>query len=168
MAFNSSFLGTSSYLDTETGQVLTVTDETNQELEQLYEEHFDPDNPDAFDIKLVLAEADLCNWQKEDIRIALFVEAHFGDRVIAIPDSPPYEAYGEIQDFIATIEDDRLYNWLIEATQGRGAFGRFKAILGQHLAEEQRWYAFRENRLKERILEWLAEVGVEPIEVPNR
>jgi predicted nucleotidyltransferase len=136
-------------------------------LEQLYEKHFDPDNPNAFDIELALAEADLRDWQKEDVKIALFVEAHFGDRVIAIPDTSSYESYDEMQDFIATIEDDRLYNRLLEATQGRGAFGRFKAILGQHLAEHQRWHAFQENLQRERILEWLEEVGIEPFEVPQ-
>lgn len=37
LAFDNSFWGASYYLDTETGQVLTVTDEANQQLEQIYE-----------------------------------------------------------------------------------------------------------------------------------
>lgn len=167
MAFDSSLWGASYYLDKETGQVLTVTDEDRYELERIYEEHFDPVNPDAFDIEQTLAEVNLPDWQKEGVKTTFFVEAHWGSRVIAIPDTSTYEAYDEMQEFISTVENDRLYNRLLEAIQGRGAFGRFQAILGQHLAEEQRWYAFQENRLRKRILEWLMEVGIEPIEVPQ-
>jgi hypothetical protein len=72
-----------------------------------------------------------------------------------------------MQDFIATIEDDQLHNRLLNAIQGRGAFGRFKAVLGQHLADEQRWYAFQESRLRERMLAWLAEEGIEPVDIPQ-
>lgn len=167
LAFDSSSWQLSYYLDTETGQVLAMTDETRQELEQIYEEYFDEDNPDAFDIEAVLAQRDdLPGWQKEALVEADFVETHYGRRVIAIPDTPTYEAYNEMQEYIATIEDDRLYNRLLNATRGRGAFGRFRDILHQHPAVLQRWYAFQENRLRQRILEWLKEEGIEPVDVP--
>jgi hypothetical protein len=55
----------------------------------------------------------------------------------------------------------------MNATQGRGAFGRFRNILRQHLAEQQRWYAFQENRLRQRIVEWLEEEGIEPLNAPD-
>jgi hypothetical protein len=167
LAFDDSFRGVRTYLDTETGQMLTVTEEANQRLEQIYEEFYDPDNPDAFDLELALSQVDLRDWQKEDVKTADFIEQHYGSRVIAVPDTPSYEGYDEMQVFIATIEDDRLHNRLLKATQGRGAFGHFKAILGQHLAEQQRWYAFQENRLRQRMLAWLAEEGIEPMDVPQ-
>jgi hypothetical protein len=167
MAFESSFWGMSYYLDTETGQVLSVTDEARRWLEEINEEAFDPDNPDAFDIEAALTEVDLHDWQKNDVRTADFVEQYYGSRVIAIPQTTSYEAYDEMQDFIATIGDDRLYNQLVNATRGRGAFGRFRDILGQHLAEEQRWYAFQTNRQREEVLKWLETVGIEPIDVPR-
>jgi hypothetical protein len=166
-AFDSSGWEMSHYLDTETGQILTVTEDANQQLEQIYEEFYDPDDPDVFDMERALTQVDLPDWQKESVKTADFVEQHYGSRVIAIPDTPSYEGSNEMQDFIATIEDDRLYNRLLNAIQGRGAFGRFKAILEQHLAEQQRWYAFQENRLRERMLEWLESVEIEPIEVPQ-
>ena len=102
MAFDNSFWEMNYYLDTETGQVLVVTDEASRELEQIYEEHYDPDNPDAFDIELALSQSRLRDWQQEDVKTADFVEAHYGRRVIAIPQSPSYDAYNEMQDFIAT------------------------------------------------------------------
>ena len=155
------------YLDIDTGHVLMVADETRSQLEQIYEAHFDPDAPEVFDIEAVLAQTDLPDWQKESVLTADLVEAHFGSRVISIPQTESHDAYDEMQDFIATIEDDRLHNRLQQAAQGRGAFSRFRDILGQHLAEEQRWYAFKENRANQHILEWLEGEGVEPINMPQ-
>ena len=166
-AFDFSSPEMSSYLDTETGQVLTVTDEDRYELEEIYEEHFDPDAAEEFEIEEVLARLELPDWRKESVLTADFVEQHFGERVIEIPQKLSYEAWNEMQDFIFTIEDDRLHNQLLNATHGRGVFRRFKDILSRHVAEEQRWYAFQENRLRERILNWLEEVGIQPIEAPQ-
>jgi hypothetical protein len=38
-----------------------------------------------------------------------------------------------MQEFIYTIEDERLQNQLLNATHGRDAFGRFRDILRRHL-----------------------------------
>jgi hypothetical protein len=164
MAFDSSSGEMSHYLDVETGEVLIVGYETRRQLEEVYEEHFNPDAPDTFSIDTALAETKIQDWEKEEVKVADFVEHHFGKRVIAIPGRASYEAYNEMQDFIATVPDDRLHNKLQLATQGRGAFRRFKDVLQRYPAEQQRWYAFRDNRLREQILEWLAEEGIEPVE----
>ena len=164
LAFDSSLGQMSHYLDMETGQVLVVTDEARRAMEQIYEAHYDPDNPDVVDLESVLSQSALIDWQKDDVRTAVFVEKHHGNRIISVPQSASYEAYNQMQDFIATIKDDRLRNQLMDATHGRGAFGRFKAILGQHLAEEQRWYAFRDSQLSREMLRWLASVEIEPVD----
>lgn len=167
-AFDHSPMEGNYYLDKESGEVLLVTDEARRQLEALYDEHFDPDASEEFDVEAALTEADdLHDWQKEQVLEAAFVEAHYGERVIAIDERPSYEAYNEMQDFIGTIEDDDLYHRLRDATQGRGAFGRFKDILWQHPAEQERWYAFQEERAQERILEWLTDHGIEPLAVPQ-
>jgi hypothetical protein len=163
MAFETQSWEINFFLDTETGRVLTVTEEANRQLEQIVEGNYDQDAPDDFDLEAALAQTDLLDWQKEEVRNADLVETEYGSRIVAIPERTSYEAYDEMQDFISTIQDDGLYNRLRDATQGRGAFGRFKGILSQHPAEEQRWYAFRDNRLQQQILDWLAEEGIEPI-----
>jgi len=166
-AFEDTFLEVNYYLDTETGEVLMVMDETRSQLERISETHYDPDAPDDFDIEKVLAQVSLSDWEKEGVKTADFVEVNYGSRVISIPQTSSHEGYDEMRDFIATIQDGRLASRLERATHGRGAFGRFRDILGQHLAEEQRWYAFQENRAQQRILEWLAEEGIEPINMPQ-
>lgn len=167
MAFETQSWEMSFFLDKETGRVLTVTEEANRQLERIVEETYDPDAPDDFDLEAALAQANIQDWQKEEVRNADLVETGYGSHIIAIPQRTSYEAYDEMQDFISTIQDDGLYNRLQEATRGRGAFGRFKGILGKHPAEEQRWYAFQANRLRQQILVWLADEGIEPITVPE-
>ena len=166
LAFDNSSWEMDYYLDTETGRTFMVMDESRRYLEEIYEEYFDPDNSEAVDLEAALAESDLPDWQKEAVREADLVERYYGSRIIGIPRAESWEAYDEMQDFIATVQDDRLYNQLINATQGRGAFGRFRDILARHPAEEQRWYNFQQDRLRRRILEWLETEGIEPANAP--
>ncbi len=166
LAFDNSSWEMSYYLDTETGQTLMVMDESRRYLEEIYEAYYDPDNSEEFNLEAALAESNLPDWQKEAVREADLVERYYGSRIIEVPRVESYEAYDEMQDFIATVQDGRLYNQLVKATHGRGAFGRFRDILARHLAEEQRWYAFQQNRLRQRILEWLEMEEIEPINVP--
>ena len=42
---------------------------------------------------------------------------------------------------------------------GRGAFRRFKDVLARDPAELRRFFAFTNNRKRERAREWLAEEG---------
>jgi hypothetical protein len=168
VAFDNTGFDISYYLNTDTGQVLMVTDEDRRCWKGICDRQQGEHAPEVFDLELALAQSDLPDWQQEGVRTVDFVETHYGRRVIAIPQNTTYEAYDVIQDFIATIEDRRLYEQLLQVTQGRGAFGRFRAILSEHLAEEQRWYAFEENRLRQQIADWLAEEGIEPINGPEQ
>jgi hypothetical protein len=149
------------FLDRETGQVLMVTAEDHEHLEAMVEEA-----EEAFDLELALAESGLPDWQQEGVRTADFVETHIG-RMISIPQDATYVDHDVMRDFIETIEDRRLQNQLFQAIRGRGAFRRFRDILSQHLMEEQRWYAFEENRLMQQIADWLAEEGIEPSKAPE-
>lgn len=53
------------YLDTETGQVIWISDETSSHLEGLYEEVYDPDSQEPVDLTEVLQDYDMHDWQKE-------------------------------------------------------------------------------------------------------
>ena len=52
-AFDNTFSETSHYRDTETGQVLVVTEEVHWQLESIAEDYFDPNDPDAFDLEAI-------------------------------------------------------------------------------------------------------------------
>jgi hypothetical protein len=67
-------------------------------------------------------------------------------------------------DFIATVEDERLAELLEVAINGKGAFRRFKDVLAHYPDERERWFRFKDDRMKERALEWLESIGISPCE----
>jgi predicted nucleotidyltransferase len=156
------------YLDTETGQVVMVTDDIRRQLEDLYEQAYalDPESPP--DLAALLEDEELPGlhgWQKDALLEADRVEQGYGSRYIGVPQGEPSEGYEDMEDFILTVQDERLQDRLWAAIRGRGAFRRFKDVLYAHPAEQERWYAYKERRLEERVIMWLAEEGIEPLPI---
>lgn len=71
-----------------------------------------------------------------------------------------YEGYHDMEDFIATAEDEHLAKLLEVAIEGKGAFRRFKDVLARYPEERERWFRFKDQRMRERAVEWLEEIGV--------
>ena len=132
------------YFDLETGEVIMFTDEEFRYVDE------PPDYP-------------LPEWQQEQVKRAEEVWLDHGERYISIPQADSHAAYGEMEDFITTVEDAHLRELLWVAIQGRGAFGRFKGVLAAHPRERERWFDFSDARLRQRILDWLEFEGIEPI-----
>ncbi len=84
------------------------------------------------------------------------------DRYELLPKADSYEGYQDMEDFIATVEDERLAQLLQVTLEGKGAFRRFKNLLARYPAERELWFRFKGERLKQRALEWLEEIGVKP------
>ncbi|MGH9316937.1 MAG: UPF0158 family protein, partial [Thermoanaerobaculia bacterium] len=76
--------------------------------------------------------------------------------------------YGWMAEFAGTVRDARLRDLLEVALDGRGAFRRFKDVLFDRPAERERWFAFRDGRVREAAREWLAEHDVDPTTAPPR
>ncbi|MBI4319963.1 MAG: hypothetical protein HY675_15850 [Chloroflexi bacterium] len=104
-------------------------------------------------------------WQKAALREADWMESGYGERFTSVPRVESAEAYRYMDDFITTVRDARLRDLLEVAIDGRGAFRRFKDVLAHNPSERERWFQFQADQLKRRILEWLEEEGIEPIEV---
>jgi hypothetical protein len=68
-----------------------------------------------------------------------------------------------MERFIATVDDERLQERLRAAVDGQRPFRRFKDELYEHPDERQRWFEFRDARLRRRVLDWLDEEGIDPI-----
>ena len=77
-----------------------------------------------------------------------------------IPKAESHEGYEDMVDFIATVEDEHLIELLEVAINGKGAFRRFKDILARYPEERERWYRFKDERMKERALSWLEDMGI--------
>lgn len=56
------------YLDTQTAELLPITDEARQNRDALYEEHFDLEKPADLAIEDLLAQSEtLYEWQKQQV-----------------------------------------------------------------------------------------------------
>jgi hypothetical protein len=86
-----------------------------------------------------------------------FAEGH----LIRVEPFPSSVEYGWMAEFTATVKDARLRDLLEVALNGRGAFRRFKDVLADYPGERERWFAFRDARVREAMREWLDENGIE-------
>ncbi len=49
------------------------------------------------------------------------------------------------------------------ALNGKGAFRRFKDVLLNYPEKREKWFSFKDERLKKRVMEWLEENEIELI-----
>ena len=91
------------------------------------------------------------------------VEEGFGERYINIPNAESYEGYQDMEDFIWTVKEVKLGEKLYNAIAKKGAFRRFKDVLNSYPKERERWFKFKDEKVMERVNEWLEEEGIEII-----
>ena len=89
------------------------------------------------------------------------------DRWLAVWCEGSRAAYGDMEDFIEALSDEDRADRLSIAISGRGAFRRFKDVLGRWPGELEGWYAFSDERQRGRSRAWLAAAGYSP-RVPGR
>jgi hypothetical protein len=156
-AFESGSLETHYYLDTETGDVLMVPDDSRQELERLTEEA-DPEDK----LEDLLRDSGLPDWQEQALAVAQQVEENYGTRVVEVPEPEGREGFRDMAAFVTTVPEPRLRAELQRALHGRGAFRRFKDVLASDFRERERWFQFKCERLRAHMTDWLASLDIEP------
>src|ERR1035441_8964391 len=157
-AFETNFPEMHDYLDTETGEVLNVTDDIRQELEQLWEEAGPKDK-----LEDLLRKSKLPDLQKKALAEAQRVEDDYGTRIVRAPEPDSHRDGGDVDAFIATIAEPALREELHRAFRGRGAFRRFREVLGDNFRERERWFQFKRERLRQHMTDWLASLDIEPL-----
>jgi hypothetical protein len=163
LAFDSSSLEMSWYLDLETGEVVMVSAETIQELEQIYAEYVD-EEAERIDLAAILAELDYPDWQKEELIKVDPIEQDSGEHYLRIPETDSHAGWQDMQEFIDTVNNPRLQERLERAIHGRGPFGSFKDALLSFPKERERWFQFKNDRSRQRVLDWLEAEGIEPVD----
>ena len=96
-----------------------------------------------------------------DLGVADDLDVDFSDetRWLFLPGEGSQEAYRDLQRFIGTVDDDDLAARLTVAIEGRGAFGRFRAVLEGDPAEFTRWHRFDADARLGHARAWLADHG---------
>ncbi len=91
------------------------------------------------------------------------IQDQLGQRYLRLPKADSRRSYQDIEAFILTVQSEDLRNELTQAIAGQGAFRRFKAALAGHRHERERWFRFKNQRLRLRLAEWLVTEDVELI-----
>jgi hypothetical protein len=86
------------------------------------------------------------------------------ERYLSIPTDSSREGYQDMVAFTEEVEDENLKEKLWIALDGKGAFRRFKDVIAGYPDERERWFEFKENRVKQRVMEWLEENELELIQ----
>ncbi len=160
-AFEDYGFESSYYLDLQTGDVLALTDEIHSSLEEVYGELPEDTDLDSLNWPLLTREHGWPEWMAGALEDANRVEIGFGTRYIHVPKDESRDGYRDMEAFIATVTTARLRDSLEQAISGKGAFRRFKDVLTYYESERERWFAFKRDRLRERMLEWLEDEGIE-------
>ena len=92
------------------------------------------------------------------------------ERYRYLPIAESHEGYEDMKEFIETVKGTHLVEKLYIAISGRGAFRRFKDVLNSYPNERERWFKFKDEKVMERVNEWLEGEGIEiipkkPIEI---
>lgn len=162
-AFALRFDGVQTYFDMETGEVLEVSSEIRDMLEELAAElHTVEDGPIPLQ-DLLARHPEIPVWQKRALLKANRVELGLGSRIIAVePDRQ--DDYRDMENFIAALDDKQFADELLVIIRKRGAFRNFKDAMTQHYPPMQKaWQSFRAACVEERVREWLDSYGIEPI-----
>ena len=124
----------SSYLDLDSGQVETVSQELLREAEEDRDE--EPDLPD---------------WQDDEWEIAKRIVST--DRFIPLPTKFDVHEWSIMEEFSLSMESDAIRNDLSRAIHGAGAFRHFKDTV-RRLGIEPAWFAFRADALRQIAVDW--------------
>jgi hypothetical protein len=139
----------SGYLDTETGEIIDMPDEVMRAVD---------------DGK---TGEDLAEWDEDLAEVAGKILGDETNRFLLIPKRESGEGYEVMVSFAGSVEDRNLKEKLAVALDGKGAFRRFRNVLNQHPDELDRWYAFKDESVREEAIQWLIVNGIEPMQVAS-
>lgn len=133
---------TNTYINTKTGEVITLS---REEMRAAEDEDPLENYPD---------------WQRENIEQAIKIIEDDAEVYLYFTLSNDYNEYEIVEEFIGTLSEAEVRKELFGAIQGRGAFRRFKDGIIEHDVEKL-WFDFKEKKVKELVIEWCEEKDLE-------
>lgn len=137
----------SGYLDTETGEIIDMPDDIMRGVE-------DGDT-----------DSILVDWDEELAAIAEKILSDEQHRFLLIPKRESREGCEIMVSFAGTVTNTGLKEKLTNALDGKGAFRRFRKVLNTLPEELERWYAFKDDYMRDEAVQWLLDHGIEPVQV---
>ncbi|HEX5166944.1 MAG TPA: UPF0158 family protein [Thermomicrobiales bacterium] len=156
------------FIDRETGELVLVFETSFQIADE-----YVTSQSEAIEVSSELAEQlvddnQLPAWQIDELADALKVALDSSGRYVPVEPRWSSEGFRDMQDFAWSLDDPTHRQHLERALGGKGSFRRFKNALDD-LPKELRgeWFAFRDARAREDIVDWLRSIGIEPIDTPR-
>jgi hypothetical protein len=134
-----------SYLDTSTGEIILITDDDFDFLDD--EDDEAGDSPD---------------WEVEEREKAKLVNEQ-PDRFLPLPDSFDVHEWDMMRRFAQSVPNSADGDELSYSLHGSGAFRHFKATV-ERLGLREAWFAFRQAEFEQLARDWLDERGIAYIE----
>ena len=132
----------SSYLDVETGEVHSIT-----------EEEFDlAEDPQT-------AIEDLPEWQREAVNLARNIQEQEGKRYLALPGKFDVHEWAIMDRFSMTLRDVQMRNDFHGGIRGEGAFRLFKHLLTEYNLWDA-WNRFKQVELRQMAIQWCEENSI--------
>ncbi len=150
------------FLDTETGEIIILSEDILKKAKGLLSEGIDDDMSDyeevEFDVPVEVPE-----WMEDEIELALEIFLYEKDRYVRIPERMTKKGYEAMKEFIDQLEDPELKQEFIVLLDGRGSFRKFKDALDPHPKLKKQWYGFNARVAKEEMKEWLRSLSIKGI-----
>ncbi len=158
LAFDNSDYDSAWYLDTVTGEVLPVSREAVQSLNDLLV------GIESIETAMsVIEKSELPDLQRQELLGAVKVDFDKEGRFRKVPRQSTREGYDDMGTFIKMVMDKRLQEDLEEAIHRSRPLRRFKDTVSQYPDLHEQWHQFSDERQRQRMLHWLHLVGIEPI-----
>ena len=132
----------SSYLDIETGEVHSIT-----------EEEFDLAEDPQTTIE------DLPNWQREAVKLARSIQEQDDKRYLALPNKFDVHEWAIMDRFSVTLRDAQMRNDFHGGIRGAGAFRFFKHLLTEYNLWDA-WNRFKQVELRQMAIQWCKENSI--------
>lgn len=100
---------------------------------------------------------------EEDDEVRERIEQGATERFVRIEPIDPHEAFRVMADFVATLPSNRFRVQLERCLSSKKPFRRFKDALHDNKQVQDRWYKFNNEAVERYALEWLANLGIEPL-----
>jgi hypothetical protein len=148
------------FLDTETGDVIILSEEIIRRAQAILYENLDEDMADYEGVEFD-EDIDIADWIEDEVELALDIFLYKRDRYVRIPERQSGNGYDAMTEFAQGVENRELRETLLGLLDGRGAFRKFKNALEPYPHERKQWHRFNAKRTREEIIRWVRSAGIE-------
>jgi hypothetical protein len=95
------------------------------------------------------------------------IQENSANRYVPIKPIDSHEGFQFMADFVETLAASRLRDKLERSLSSPKPFRHFKDAIYENKGVQERWYKFQRKAVQRYVIEWLADLGIEPLTGPQ-